>query len=112
MPFGDRTGPLGQGPRTGRGAGFCAGSAVPGNTNPGLGRGFGRWGGGGRGWMNRFSWMRSSAQPASIAAPSGQTAFPASMSGQEVQALKAQAEWLQSGLEEIRKRIEDLEARK
>lgn len=25
MPFGDKTGPLGQGPGTGRGAGFCRG---------------------------------------------------------------------------------------
>jgi len=52
MPGGDRTGPMGQGPLTGRGLGFCSG-----NTNPsglglgrgygqGLGRGFGRgyWG--------------------------------------------------------------------
>ncbi|MFW5690579.1 MAG: DUF5320 domain-containing protein [Planctomycetota bacterium] len=38
MPAGDRTGPMGQGPMTGRGAGFCAGSGVPGYANrPGLG---------------------------------------------------------------------------
>ncbi len=41
MPFGDGTGPAGQGPLTGRGAGRCAGS----NTRFGggfFGRGFGR----------------------------------------------------------------------
>ena len=34
MPFGDRTGPLGLGPMTGRAAGFCAGFPVPGFANP------------------------------------------------------------------------------
>ncbi|MGB9888435.1 MAG: DUF5320 domain-containing protein [Anaerolineae bacterium] len=37
MPAGDRTGPMGMGPMTGRRAGYCAGYA-----NPGPGRGF--WG--------------------------------------------------------------------
>jgi len=42
MPRGDGTGPAGQGPRTGRGMGYCAGFGVPGFMNPGFGRGFGR----------------------------------------------------------------------
>ena len=43
MPRGDGTGPMGMGPMTGRGAGFCAGFAVPGYANPiGYGFGFGR----------------------------------------------------------------------
>ena len=48
MPWGDGTGPLGLGPMTGRGAGYCAGYNTPGYMNPipGYGRGFG-WG---RGW--------------------------------------------------------------
>ncbi len=59
MPFGDRTGPRGLGPRTGRGLGYCSGYSYPGYMNPlgyGWGRGFGRgWGRGfgrgfGRGW--------------------------------------------------------------
>jgi len=37
MPRGDRTGPLGMGPMTGRAAGYCAGYPVPGFANP-LGR--------------------------------------------------------------------------
>jgi hypothetical protein len=41
MPRGDRTGPLGLGPRTGRGAGYCGGSGMPGFMNPYGGRGFG-----------------------------------------------------------------------
>lgn len=62
MPRGDKTGPCGAGPMTGRAAGYCAGYSVPGYINPrrgysrgfrrGGGRGFGRgWGRGfGRGW--------------------------------------------------------------
>lgn len=35
MPRGDRTGPDGQGPRTGRGMGFCNGFNIPGFQNVG-----------------------------------------------------------------------------
>jgi hypothetical protein len=51
MPGGDRKGPIGNGPMTGRAAGFCAGNQIPGYSNPdnfrygrgyGFGRGFGR----------------------------------------------------------------------
>ena len=50
MPRGDRTGPGGLGPMTGRGAGFCAGYSTPGYMNPyGGGVGFGRGMGRGRG---------------------------------------------------------------
>ena len=50
MPRGDRTGPGGAGPMTGRAAGYCAGYSVPGYMNPvgGYGRGWGR--GRGRGY--------------------------------------------------------------
>lgn len=44
MPAGNGTGPMGQGPMTGRGAEFCAGSGVPGYANrPGLGGFFWRF---------------------------------------------------------------------
>ncbi len=56
MPLEDRTGPLGLGPMTGRGLGYCAGYGTPGYANPigywwrgfGFGRGFGRGYGYGR----------------------------------------------------------------
>ena len=35
MPGGDRTGPMGQGPMTGRGAGYCAGFGMPGYAKDG-----------------------------------------------------------------------------
>jgi len=58
MPYGDGTGPLGQGPMTGRGAGFCSGYQRPGYASPAFGRGmFGR----GRGWRNPYrttGWQR------------------------------------------------------
>ena len=57
MPAGDRTGPTGSGPMTGRGAGFCAGFNAPGFTGAGRG-GFGGFGRGGyragMGRRNRF----------------------------------------------------------
>lgn len=56
MPGGDRTGPEGFGPRTGRAIGYCAGYSSPGFTK-GVprGRGFGR--GRGRGFRSSF-WER------------------------------------------------------
>ena len=66
MPGGDRTGPRGMGPLTGRHMGYCAGYATPGYTNPGpgygpgmgygrgMGWGRGGYGGGGRGWRNMY----------------------------------------------------------
>ncbi|MFC1639195.1 DUF5320 domain-containing protein [Gemmatimonadota bacterium] len=50
MPRGDRKGPTGDGPRTGRGVGNCTGNEEPGNNTPGLGRGFGM-----RFWRRRSS---------------------------------------------------------
>jgi len=48
MPRGDRTGPMGLGPMTGRAAGYCAGYPTPGFMNPHgsrwLGRGYAPYG--------------------------------------------------------------------
>lgn len=71
MPFGDRTGPEGRGPLTGRGMGLCAGYDAPGYANTGfgfrrgMGRGFfSRGRGFGRGFRARWFWrlpIRSTA---------------------------------------------------
>lgn len=60
MPGGDGTGPHGMGPRTGRIAGFCAGSEQPGfmNPTPGWGVGIGAVWGAGRGIRRRAGWGR------------------------------------------------------
>jgi len=55
MPGGDRTGPRGMGPMTGRQAGYCAGYQAAGFANSYLGGGFGRgFGGRGRGHRHMF----------------------------------------------------------
>ena len=125
MPFGNRTGPMGMGPMTGRGAGYCAGFPVPGyaNTTPVRGL-FGRGrGGGGRGRRNRYGatgltgWQPAGMDMApygAMPAPPAQAApypgafAPAVTKEQELDALKSQAEYFEGTLEEIRKRIEEL----
>jgi len=71
MPGGDRTGPMGMGPKTGRAAGFCAGSDAPGFVNRAAVRGgwfrasrgrmagmmFGRGRGAGAGWGRNWRWQ-------------------------------------------------------
>ncbi len=110
MPGGDRTGPMGMGPMTGRAAGFCAGYPVPGYMNPVGGRGFfGRGRGGGRGWRN---WYYATGLPcwARAGYPGG---FPAALTTeQEQQTLKRQSQYLQDSLNAINKRIEELEKEK
>ncbi len=52
MPYGDHTGPLGNGPKIGRGLGYCSGNDRPGaeaGKGRGMGRGIGRGMGNGRG---------------------------------------------------------------
>ena len=105
MPRGDRTGPMGAGPMTGRAAGTCAGFAAPGTANVGRGRGcgmgFGRGGGGGRGFGRGMG--RGWAAPvAGTIAPAGD---------QELAALKLQAQHIGAELESIQGRIRELEAK-
>jgi hypothetical protein len=121
MPAGDRTGPKGRGPMTGRGAGYCGGSGMPGYGNPAPGRGFGmgfgrgwgfggRGGGGGRGWRHMFyatglpGWPRSCwwGAPPYFAAPTPTA---------EREYLEALAESLQGQLGDIKKRLDELSAR-
>jgi hypothetical protein len=105
MPRGDRTGPWGAGPMTGRRMGYCAGYAVPGYANPGPGLGLGAgYRGGGRGWRHMYyatglpGWARLGYGFPTPPAPE-----------QELSALKAQAGWLQNQLDAINRRIEELE---
>ena len=101
MPRGDRTGPMGAGPMTGRAAGFCAGNTAPGYANFGGGRGrgmgFGRGGGFGRGFGR--GWI---APDAATVAPTGP---------QELAVLKQQAQQLQADMELIQSRIQELETK-
>ncbi len=127
MPRGDGTGPMSQGPMTGRNAGFCAGFPVPGymHPGPGGGRSFGRKGGHGYrhmyyatglpGWM-RFSydpgWTQSKPfappyyQPA---VPGYEEASPKNMQNQERKLLEQQADHLEKMRMDIKNRIKALE---
>lgn len=118
MPGGDRTGPAGQGPMTGRAAGYCAGYPAAGYGNFGFGRGdWGGWGrGGGRGRRNRFyatglpGWQRPALGWPGWASPYGAPFASGPTQEQELDSLKDQAEYFESALDGIRKRIEELEA--
>jgi len=118
MPRGDGTGPGSMGPMTGRGGGFCSGYTMPGFANPAYGRGgfgVGRGAfGGGRGHRNMFyatglpRWARfdNANYNAPFVAPSN---TPQATSEQELSYLKNQADYFQTALGDINKRIEELE---
>jgi len=109
MPGGDRTGPNGQGPMTGRAAGYCAGYAVGDYAGPvfgrggfGYGRGFARGRGRGRGFGWRrpdFSYDYSQNYPVKRAiSPNDEATF-----------LRQEAKALQEEITLISQRIKDLE---
>lgn len=124
MPSGDRTGPSGMGPMTGRAAGYCAGYPQPGFANPGFGQGYGGrgngwgrgyrggrgngpgrgggWGrGGGGGWRNQ-------QYPMPPVAP----VVPTITREQELNALKQQFEYLETSLNEVKRMIQEMESAK
>ncbi len=115
MPAGNRTGPMGYGPMTGRAAGFCAGYDAPGYANPGFarGRGFGRGrglgfrGGRGPGFGRGFGFG-----PRWGAAYSGYGYYPAPAAPapqDELTALRQESENLKAELDNINQRIAELD---
>ncbi|HZK38844.1 MAG TPA: DUF5320 domain-containing protein [Clostridia bacterium] len=100
MPKGDRSGPMGMGPMTGRGAGFCADAANPAYANTGCG--FGRGRGFGRNDFARGARMRGrfSGFDQTVGAPVDEK--------DEKEFLSNQAKALQDRLEEINKRLAEL----
>lgn len=112
MPWGDRTGPMGWGPMTGRGFGYCSGSEQPGfAAGPGLGRGWGGGRGRGRGFgpgrgFGRRGWY--GAWPP--AAPYLSSVPAATMSvEQEKDMLKREAQNLRETMNRLEQRIQELE---
>ena len=129
MPRGDGTGPAGLGSRTGRGLGYCAGYDSPGFTKgPGGGGAWGygggsgyypgrgmAWGRGGRGWWGRGGYFRGGRAGVFYAGPT----YAAPIQVTEEQRLKvlkqdkeyieAEIKGLQGALEDIAKKIKDLE---
>lgn len=119
MPAGDGTGPVGMGPRSGRGVGYCGGYEAPGWANYGPGRrarGRGgpglrgrRWGGysPGRGGRGR-GWRQGNY---AAGAPGGARWNAAPMPPsreQEIDMLKDEAEWLKEQLDAIGQRMNEL----
>ena len=105
MPRGDRTGPAGMGPMTGRAAGYCAGYAVPGYMNPyggrlgaGYGRGRGRW----WGYPYPPPYAGAGYAPFPFAVPYSRE--------QEKEALQNQVKLFEEQIASMRERIEELEA--
>jgi hypothetical protein len=110
MPWGDGTGPAGEGPMTGRRMGYCAGFDAPGCASAWPGRGRGGWGARHRyyatgvpGWA-RFGGGRYAARP--VAPPVVASRAPVA---DEAAALRAQADYLAEALADIRTRLAELE---
>jgi hypothetical protein len=106
MPGGNKTGPQGQGPMTGRGLGYCAGYPNPGSLNnfygrgiSGLGRIFGR--GIGQGF-------RGGRGPNFGYYPHETSAYPDLTKKDMLNILEVQAKNLKNELENIQKRISEL----
>ncbi|MEN6360928.1 MAG: DUF5320 domain-containing protein, partial [Smithella sp.] len=117
MPRGDSTGPMGMGPMTGRQAGYCAGYNMPGFLNNacgrGMGMGFGRGanlGGRGGGFRRRNRFFATGV-PGRTQFGSFAASFQQADPEMEKQALKSQAEYLQSEMDAIKKRLDELNAK-
>jgi len=115
MPFGDRTGPQGLGPRTGRGAGYCSGFSGPGYMNPVPGRGLGSFGRGrggpglgrGRGWRN---WYWATGVPGWGRGGYGfSRQVPRYTTEEEMEILRDEADFLRQQLNDIQNRMSALE---
>ncbi len=118
MPAGNGKGPVGAGPMTGRGAGFCAGNSRSGSDNPVRGEGFygqGR-GMGGRGRRNQSygTGMASRGRGFSNFERGNEAGVNNSMpefsSENELRILKEQSEFIKNELASVDERINELES--
>jgi len=101
MPGGDRTGPLGRGPMTGRALGFCSGNASPGFSNFGFGRGRGR----GRG----FGFARSYYGPRRMWT---EPVYPTSNTEDEKVYLEQMIRDLEAEIKAVREKLKNLSEEK
>ena len=99
---------------TGRGAGYCTGNTVPGFANPyGRGRGGGGrgWGRGmGRNWGKGLGHGWGYAPPSTPWGPVVSAPWGSPTREQETEFFKEQQGFLKQQMEEITKRIHELEA--
>lgn len=116
MPGFDGTGPMGQGPRTGGGFGYCSPGSGPAAGTGWVGRGAGRggapWGGGrGRAWGGGRGWGWRAMMGGFGGYPVPNWGAPPSTGWtpqQELEALQAQAKAMEEDLQSIRQRIAEL----
>ena len=114
MPAGDRTGPSGYGPMTGRGAGFCTGHGAPGYVNAGFGRGRG-FGGGGRGWRHMYcatgmpGWARGFNSNPTWTGYAGPAPYGDFTPESEMEMLKNQSDFFRKQIDVLNERISELE---
>jgi hypothetical protein len=101
MPSGDRRGPDGMGPMTGRGLGYCNRYNDPGYTKqvPRRGMGFGRGFGQGAGYGRGFSWRANNSYAPSVAYEPQD----------ELQSLTNEAKQMKENLDAVNERIHELE---
>ena len=100
MPRGDGTGPMGNGPMTGRGAGFCAGLGMPGVASA-----KGRFGGFGcrRGFGGGMRGAGMQAQNRFMAQQYGEEGAAAT---NEKEVLNRQMNFLEQQLQQVKQRLE------
>jgi len=115
MPGGDRTGPSGLGPMTGRTAGYCAGNSDISYVDPPSARsngfGYGRYQGQyfRRGYRGRWAVPYADHENGSPPSPD----YDSTQSRQrELEFLECQAEYFKDKLQGIKQRIEKLSAEK
>ncbi len=93
MPRGDGTGPVGMGPMSGRGAGFCAGYNMQGVANRGCGMGYG---------LGRRAGFRA-------AGARGWRGESTVMTGDDKKTLRRQVDVMQNQLDALKKRLDETE---
>ena len=109
MPGGNRRGPMGQGPRTGRGMGFCSGYTDPGYPIGWHGYGFG-FGGGRFACGEGFRHRRFQGDSGRFPGSGGPAGYPIPDPEAERRILRQEAAALRRQLSEVEKRLTAMEA--
>lgn len=102
MPRGNGTGPMGMGPLTGRGMGYCAGFSAPGYAAPAGCAGAGGFGRGRR----RMFFAIGMPKPMRFGYPAHAPEYEAA--GGEQAALEKQARYLKEQLDFVKRRLSDM----
>ena len=109
MPGGDKTGPQGYGPRTGRGLGYCSGNDHPGYATTPYGRGFGFFRRRGRGFgRGRGFWYHGPNLPV-YPSQNPQETYPKPSKDEEKIYLQQSIQNLEQELNALRDRLAQLD---